>query len=213
MSRREQTTSPLCELLPWYVNGTLDEAEQKAMIAHLDHCQACREERIVLGEIQETLGREAVAVLPRAPIPDALFDDDKRQRSAGTARHAITGLALAAGIAAVAVAIVLTRGPALTGPGTLFETATAPAVGNATFDYVLHLEFHGARSAEERDATIRALNPESVAGPDSNGSYRLIVRLPAQSMDELEAFRRRVEAREPVSRAEIIAIELPIEGR
>jgi len=32
----------ICELIPWYVTGTLEEADLQAMNAHLDVCEACR---------------------------------------------------------------------------------------------------------------------------------------------------------------------------
>lgn len=36
--------SPIRELIPWYVNGTLSVDESRQVAAHLAGCEACREE-------------------------------------------------------------------------------------------------------------------------------------------------------------------------
>lgn len=52
------------ELLPWYVNGTLDERSQVALEAHLRDCPACRRELAVWRRIST-----AVAAQPSPRLP------------------------------------------------------------------------------------------------------------------------------------------------
>lgn len=56
------------ELLPWYVNGTLDAAEQAMVDAHLQHCSRCQAEV----EWQRQL-RTAHQALPPASNADRAF--------------------------------------------------------------------------------------------------------------------------------------------
>jgi len=43
-SQLEDTHMQVWDLLPWYVNGTLDENEQRLVKAHLLHCRRCHTE-------------------------------------------------------------------------------------------------------------------------------------------------------------------------
>jgi putative zinc finger protein len=53
--REEHRHDRIWRLLPWYVNGTLDEAEREAVESHLERCPRC-------GEEAESCRRLAVAV-------------------------------------------------------------------------------------------------------------------------------------------------------
>ncbi|MCZ6649311.1 MAG: zf-HC2 domain-containing protein [Acidobacteria bacterium] len=60
------------ELLPWYVNGTLEAAETASFKEHLAGCHACRDELAVLEQMQAELKRHGEALLADHPTPQTL---------------------------------------------------------------------------------------------------------------------------------------------
>lgn len=60
------------ELLPWYVNGTLEAGETASFKKHLADCQACRQEWDVLEKMQDELKRHGGALLADHPTPQSL---------------------------------------------------------------------------------------------------------------------------------------------
>ena len=211
--KHQRNSEQLCELLPWYVSGTLDDAEFGAMEQHLHHCPQCSEELPVLRAVQKSVHNESLTVL--APKPNAeQFLAMVRQRNLlpHTNRVAWVAGAIAAGVALFA--LVLNFMPihrSATMP-TIYRTVTGTESG-ATFDYVLLISFDRQAGSGARDEALRALTPVSVAGPDSDGRYRVVVRLPAHSIDELDNFRRSVESDTAISSAAVVAVELPVEAR
>jgi anti-sigma factor RsiW len=53
-----------CELLPWFVSGTLEEGERRAVEAHLASCAECREEERRCRETREAVREGRVAPSP-----------------------------------------------------------------------------------------------------------------------------------------------------
>ena len=60
------------ELLPWYVNGTLEVGEAAAFKEHLTSCHPCRDELAVLEQMQAGLKRHGEALLADHPTPQNL---------------------------------------------------------------------------------------------------------------------------------------------
>jgi hypothetical protein len=58
--------SGLRDLLPWYVNGSLEGEEAGAVRAHLDGCSSCAAELDALGEIASLVRVHGVPIAPRA---------------------------------------------------------------------------------------------------------------------------------------------------
>ena len=55
--------SEIHQLLPWYVNRTLDDGERATFEAHLAGCSACQAEFKILEELQKSLENEGPAFL------------------------------------------------------------------------------------------------------------------------------------------------------
>jgi hypothetical protein len=83
---RQTRADGLHELLPWYVNGTLEATEVAAFRRHLDGCEMCRDEMEFLERLQAELGRHGEAFLEDHPAAqqlvayarDELGDDESR---------------------------------------------------------------------------------------------------------------------------------------
>lgn len=198
-----------CEMLPWFVNGTLNEHEVLAMERHLQHCDDCAQELPVLRSLRTTLSQETVAVL--APSPDTeqfLAQLDQGEHGHFNKSTWLIG-AVAAAVALLAVAFFSSRAP--TDPA-IYQTVVE-ADSTATFDYVLQLSLHPQIDAAEHNTILQSLQPVSIADLGTAGDYRVVVRLQVQSVDELERYRQRVESKPAISSASVIAIELPIEAQ
>lgn len=202
----------LCEMLPWYVNGTLNDIEIQAIEKHLPNCKACASELPVLMSLQKSLGKETVAVLAPAPNVEKFLTqlDNPFVRRFPSRATWIAG-ALAAGVAVIAVA--------LNGFFTLKNTDSTPyhtatsVDSSASFDYVLHLSLDQRVDADAHLGILQTLEPASIAGLESVGDYRLVVRLEAGSVEDLERYRQDIESRSAISKVSIVAIELPMEAK
>ena len=210
---RREKPKDLCELLPWYVNRTLDEAELSAMDLHLDHCAACDEELAILRAVQESVHRESVAVLVPKPNAEQFLTNARRTKLLPIrSRTAWVAGAVAAGFALLVAVLNWTQTDYAEISPTVYQTATDAGSG-ASFDYVLRISFAQEIDSGIQIAALQALAPVSIAGPNPDGSYRVVIRLPARSMDELDDYRRSIESDSAISSAVVVAIELPVEPR
>ena len=159
------------------------------------------------------MSRESVAVLVPKPNAEQFLANAKQTKllpvQPGTAW--VAG-AVAAGFALLVAILSWTQTDNVEISPTVYQTATDAGSG-ASFDYVLHIAFERGIDSRLRSASLQALAPVSIAGPNADGSYRVVIRLPARSMDELEDYRRSIESDSAISSAAVVAIELPVEPR
>lgn len=181
------------QLLPWYVNGTL-EADEAAMVeAHLAECAECRADLAA----EQVLAREIVA-LP-LDVEHAWSMLSERIDAAGPPRRLaepvpflrrkvamgwVLGGPLAAA-AAVAFAVVVVPGAPSPAGETYRALGSAPtaAPGNA-----LVMFKPDARDGDLRDALTKA-GARIVDGPTASGAYvvRIAPASRAQALDGLRA--------------------------
>ena len=136
--------SAVRELLPWYLNGSLEGREAADVREHLVSCAACARELDDLGEIAELVRLQGTAS-PAAPDVRAAIPFPARTVPAGRRRRR---LALAAGIAAVLAGIVLAA---------LFRS-TRPALRDGSGDLA-------GRSPAEAPVPAPAPPPGTVPAP------------------------------------------------
>ena len=61
------------DLLPWYLNGTLEPAEREAFARHLEACGICRKEQAFLEKLQGEIERHGEDFLADHPSPETLL--------------------------------------------------------------------------------------------------------------------------------------------
>jgi anti-sigma-K factor RskA len=187
------------ELLPWYVNGTIDESARQRVDAHLARCEICREElsfeRRVFAKID---GETAIDYVPGPSLKrlnarlDALQNDASRPQE-GRHNPATWRVLAAASIAAVTVTIgvllidrsVQSRAPA-TQP--VYHTVT-----NATSrprDEVIRAVFAPSVTLIELQSMLDEAHLRIVSGPSEAGVYSLASNSDTPVRESLENLRR-----------------------
>ena len=203
----------LCELLPWYVNDTLADSERRQLERHLRHCQKCRQELPVLLGIQRCMRDESVTVLMPPPnVEKFLAEIGNGDGFRYTNRNVWVAGSIAASILLTVFAFFWLQSDNSTTTPTQFQTATS-AGSEQSFDYVLLVALDENVEAGEQLSVLHSYNPLSIAGPDSLGKYRVVVRLPARSMEALEDYRQSIESNSKISSVAVVALELPMESR
>jgi len=197
-------------LLPWYANGTLDSGEQRKVRAHLDDCEQCAADLVVLHQVRDGVKDASPMPLMREPQVDrfmAALDSDGRVTGWRVRWQAVAAVLTVAIAAAILVPVLLDQ---RTEP-TLFETVTE--LGDArAMDYVLHLTLAPGMTDDERDRLFEDINVHAVYREASAGDYRVVIRLSATSLPELESFTDAVESRSDVISARAVALQLPVEA-
>lgn len=185
MSRRDEHRARAHErleaMLPWYVNGTLDERGRAEVEAHLQHCATCREEVLLHQRIAEhvRLGRQV------HPAPLASLDRLMERIEAHDASHVrrwrqrlgkwVMGRALERAVIAQAVTIVLlvlTVAWLVTRPEPVAEYRTlgAPAETRAQAPQ-LRLQLQDTVTAAQVERLLHEVGGRIVHGPSPRGVY------------------------------------------
>lgn len=171
-------------LLPWYVNGTLDAAENAMVVAHLAECAECQAElEIERGMSRKVAGlsmdveqgwaamRRMIETTPEAPA-DAEPIRDKGRVVPFLRRPVATGWAIAGQLAAaglVLVAMFSLRQPA---PGADYHALGSPEISQPGNLVVL---FRPETSERDLRATLERAQARIVSGPMASGAWMLRV--------------------------------------
>jgi hypothetical protein len=169
------------ELIPWYVNGTLVEAQRGSLLRHLDECADCREEveaqRVLMhamrtrplvenmphGSLQKLWSRIDSHPAPaRAAPPGA-----RRQRLVGWLVAAVVLQAVLTG----ALTTYLLRTPGERGADAAFRTVSSPSVAPAAPS--IRAVFSPTMTLGELQALLERSRLRIVNGPTQDGVYSL----------------------------------------
>jgi len=173
----------IVELLPWFVNGTLEEKERALVEVHVHQCVQCyamlREER----RLHEGLGEQSEARLSssehgferlRARLDDGAAKTTAQEGSSSTLiwPHFRLLVVTAGGLAAIGLlAIVFLGTERVAGPVVEeFETLTGPAVVAARQIDVI---FAADLSEADMRSVLQAHDAVIVGGPTDIGRYTI----------------------------------------
>ena len=176
------------ELLPWYVNGTLSDADLGDVERHIRNCLPCRvallEQRHLATLLKE---QPTVRLSAEGGFERLLAEIDASRQSARRAPRQralrLPRLARFATAAALAASLVLAAWLVTLGGDSreaTFVTATQPGGANAEIDVV----FAENVSAADHLALIREINGVTIDGPSDVGRYR--VRLTEADADRID---------------------------
>lgn len=198
-------------LLAWFVNETLDPFEQDRVVAHLTTCSICRDSVALLTDVQAAVIRHKATPIVPQPRVNELLDSISTGDSTNNRGHGYSRVFMAAaGITALLITtLLLTNSQNMTNVSQTFETATSVA-GNAAMDYVLSIQFESGTTVAEREQVLQDIDARDVSGGSDVGAFRVIVQLPAASLDELDRYTENLEAMTVVKSVSVVALQLPM---
>lgn len=197
------------EVLPWFVNGSLEDQELEQVERHLAGCEECRHEASELQQLAKIMvGSGAPMVMPDEAFPELLskIEEAERRDSVPWGRWLGPFLrpVLVAGLVVIVMLAALLWRQSIPRPPAAFQTLS---------DSVTAVESKGLRvrmvfSSEVDEGTLRSLllevEGQIIGGPSPYGVYT--VELPAEEdpvvrarlLEEIRA-RREVEFLEPLT--------------
>jgi hypothetical protein len=171
-------------LLPWYVNQTLEPAEQARVKAHVRSCLECRRELQNLGQLEQALQQpedpinlaarvsfrqlqQRISASTAAPAAVATVPSIPRKSPARRLRS-LTGLALAASLVLMAMPLALHQW----GNDRPAEYQTLSNRGAAERGDV-RVVFAPSLPFVQMDQMVRTVGGEVVGGPNTAGAYTI----------------------------------------
>ena len=167
------------EMIPWVVNGRASDAEQQAVLAHVEQCSQCREELARHRELHTHMrGDEGVIAAPNASWQKLLAQIDEQATAeaatAKTYRMKRPWLFAALWIQLVAIA-VLTGALFRSAPSSQPEYVTLSTPQPQTSDRhaAVRVVFSPTAQLNDINQLLRSVECEILAGPSEAGVYTL----------------------------------------
>ena len=181
------------ELLPWYVNGTLSDADRAWVEQYLAEHPQAREELEWFRSLQTQLRQDAPAVPPAIGLSRTLhLIRGDRPTLAERFTGVLATLGMRPSLALAGAALVVLQGGLIHHllQGGVDEAAQIRTLDPAQADASPLLKVHFSANAREVDLRLALVGVQGnvAAGPDSQGDY--FVRVPAgteaQSIEQLK---------------------------
>lgn len=197
-------------LLPWYANGSLEDAERRRVSDHLEQCAACREELDFIGDVRAVLRVSAAAEQP-APVPrhagfaslpgnlQAQIINSPRNRPQHLRKRYWMPAMAASFLAAIGLGVALTVAW-LDAPR--FQTATSN-IAAAENHVLIAVRFVPDTALEELNGLLRRHGAVVVRGPDVND--RWLLEFPLADNDDAAMLRASLEKGERIESVDIVA--------
>ncbi|HEY2679258.1 MAG TPA: zf-HC2 domain-containing protein [Steroidobacteraceae bacterium] len=188
----------ICELLPWYVNGTLDELARHRVDAHLVLCPVCRDELTVERRVFAKIdGETAIDYMPGPSLKRLNARLNTLQNNAGlplaqprnpTPWHVLAAASVAAVTVTIGVLLidrwVQFRAPVQPAYRTVTNSAPRPR------DEVIRAVFAPSVTLVELQALLDEAQLRIVSGPSEAGVYSLASNSDKPVRASLEQLRR-----------------------
>jgi hypothetical protein len=199
------------DLIPWLVNGSIQDAGRESLAKHLAGCADCRAELQAQRALFEAMNAgPLVEAMPPASLQklwsriDAETAPWTRPPSARQPRRKSTALwrraAAAAAVLLLGATLFAALQPGRESSAATYRTVTDPATLHP--DTAIHAVFAGDMPLAELQALLQAAGLRIVAGPTASGVYTLQVVSGASAAPALETLRAHAAVRfaEPVTR-------------
>jgi anti-sigma factor RsiW len=193
MNEHQQTAL----LMPWYVNGTLNEQEMASVESHLAGCTACR--AALDADVAEAralhAGNDEARVAALVAGRERAFESLRAQLHSGAPhrRPAVPARWVPALAALLVIGAVLPAAWLMPGP-TIYHLRTSTVASESP---VLQVVFREGTSTEDIDLLIRT-SGTLLGPPTSGGVYRI-----ALATDDPQALLARIRSHPAVRWAEI----------
>ena len=209
MNRQDFQHEEVDQLLPWYANESLDDAERQVVSQHLDQCAQCRSNLTLLMHMKRAVNdHQTVAMVPEPRLSDLLDKIDVNERGADPVKFEHRWL-IAVSVAILAVATAFLFSARINQQAEpQFRTVTSSDRA-ARVGYVMNLTFAPEFTVESRSELIAELGASVLAELDT-GSIQVMVPMPAVSMAELDEFTSELLRRAEVQAVDIVALQLPV---
>jgi hypothetical protein len=201
------------ELLPWFVNGTLEPAARSLVAHHLQECMACHQESIHLQRLQAAVQDEgedleasrALQRLKQRIAPPSAVQHEAAWRRWFSRWHQADPWLRGALLAQFAVVLMLTVGWAGRADSPDYHTLSAPPSPTmaATGAPRITIVFDGAQPERDLRALLLSVRAQVVDGPSPEGAYVVAVP-PGQQASALTQLRghRAILLAEPIQTAQ-----------
>lgn len=196
-------------LLPWFVNGTLGPDEHKLVERHAAGCDECRGNIALLARVRNVVGDAQPTPMVPQPKPEALAEAiDARQAQRGSRRAGWGVAASFVALVLISAIVVLVRDRASEWP-LEFETATSNT-RPLPMDYVFSVRFDDGATLADRERVLKGIGARHIGATDDPSEYRVVVTLPAASLEDLERYTNELESLPEVQAVKAIALQIPV---
>jgi len=182
------------DLLPWYANGTLDDAERRQVEAHLSDCPQCKEAITALKRLRTRV--KDIELQGQSPGELGLVRLKRRIRSeTASAANSSRRRWLLPALAAAAIVIVAQAGLMLNINATnrqAMQLMSAPAAGD------IQVRFAPDARAGQIASLLQSIHGQIVAGPGALGVYHIRISAGDSGKKDVEAAVQRLRVQKNV---------------